>query len=114
MKTSKEAKTDPRLRESGPLTGFQLGDETYPTEPKTAFCNWLYLQGLKHDPDLAGQLLQYDAFTDIVFSPERQINSQAESAALYVGLTPVVCWFRICLLLGNIYRLLTGRLIQNR
>lgn len=39
-----------------------------------------------HNPELPDQLLQYDAFTDIVFSPERQINSQAESAALYMNL----------------------------
>ena len=36
--------------------------------------------------DLAEQILEYDAFTDIVFNPKRSINCQAEAAAIYVSL----------------------------
>jgi len=32
------------------------------------------------------QLLEYSAFTDIEFNPERSINSQAYSVALYISL----------------------------
>jgi hypothetical protein len=44
------------------------------------------LQGLAANPDLAEQLLNYTAFTDIEFNPERSLNCQARTAALYVSL----------------------------
>ena len=38
------------------------------------------------NPELADQLMAFDAFTDIEFNPNRQINCQAAAAALYVSL----------------------------
>ena len=32
------------------------------------------------------ELIDYDAFTDIEFNPQKSINCQAKSAALFVGL----------------------------
>lgn len=84
--TAREAKTDKRLKESGDLVGFQYLGENWPLEPKTAFYDWLYLSALAENPELADGLMQYDAFTDIEFNPERSINCQASSAALYVFL----------------------------
>lgn len=86
-KTSREAKGDPRLRESGRIVGFSCAGEAWPTEPRTGFYDWIYLQALKANVDLASQLSQYDAFTDIEFNPEKSLNCQARSAALYVSLT---------------------------
>lgn len=85
-KSSKEAKQDPRLKSSGDLIKFNCFGNEFPLEPKTGFYNWLYLKGLCHNPELAKELLAYDAFTDIVFNPKKQINSQAEAAALFVSL----------------------------
>lgn len=84
--SSGEAKKDPRLTTSGQLIGFNSGGKDWPLVPKTAFYDWLYLNVLKSQPDLAEQLLDYDAFTDIEFNPNKSINCQAYSAALYVSL----------------------------
>lgn len=84
--SSREAKGDPRLRESGRLLSFELEGTSWPTTPLTAFYDWLYLNALEVNRDLADTLCSYDAFTDIEFNPERSINCQARSAALYVSL----------------------------
>lgn len=84
--TSRDAKGDPRLRDSGRLTGFVLSGEEWPTEPRTAFYDWLYLKALAANQSLAETLLTYGAFTDIEFNPEKSLNCQARSAALYVCL----------------------------
>lgn len=84
--TSREAKGDPRLKESGKLVAFQLFGVDWPLEPKTAFYDWLYVNALHLHRDLAEHVLQYRAFTDIAFNPERSLNCQAYSAALYVSL----------------------------
>lgn len=52
--TPKEAKRDPRLKESGALIGFQFAGQAYPTEPKTAFYDWLYLTALRQNPKTRG------------------------------------------------------------
>jgi len=36
------AKRDPRLKESGALTGFRFEGINFPLEPKTTFYDWLY------------------------------------------------------------------------
>lgn len=84
--TSREAKRDERLRVSGRLTGFEFANVQWPLEPQTAFYDWLYINALKHRADLADQLSEYSAFTDIEFSPQKSINCQAYSVALFVSL----------------------------
>lgn len=84
--TSREAKKDERLRLSGRLTGFRFFGADWGLEPQTAFYDWLYINALKKHPSLTEQLLEYSAFTDIEFNPERSINCQAYSVALYLSL----------------------------
>ncbi len=81
-----EAKKDPRLQESGLLTGFELEGEKFPLEPKTFFYDWLYINALKDNEEVTRQLLQYNSFTDIVFNPAKSINCQARTIAIYVSL----------------------------
>ncbi len=83
---SREAKKDPRIRNSGDLIGFQFNNTKYDTEPKTFFFNWLYINALNLHKDLAEEILDYDAFTDISFNPQKSLNCQAEAAAVYVSL----------------------------
>ena len=85
--SSREAKTDDRLRNSGELRSFRFGGEEYPTEPKTFFYDLLYLQALNQNLNLAEQLEKYEAFSDIVFNPQQSFSCQAHSAALYVSLS---------------------------
>ncbi|WP_041655989.1 hypothetical protein [Azoarcus sp. KH32C] len=85
-KTAREAKQDPRLGSSGNLLAFDLNGEKWPLLPVTAFYDWVYLSALKQSPTLAEELLAFDGFTDIEFNPERSLNCQAASAALFVAL----------------------------
>lgn len=84
--TSREAKKDERLLSSGRLTGFRFFGVEWGLEPQTAFYDWLYINALKKKPGMADQLLDYSAFTDIEFNPERSINCQAYSVALFMSL----------------------------
>jgi len=85
-KEAREAKRDPRLKESGQLKGFLFDGVLWPLEPKTAFYDWLYVGFLKDWRDWAQKLCAYAGFTDIEFNPYRSINCQARSCALFVTL----------------------------
>ncbi len=85
-KSAREAKQDPRLSSSGNLMAFELSGEMWPLLPVTAFYDWLYLTALKQNSALSQVLLEFDGFTDIEFNPERSLNCQAASAALFVSL----------------------------
>lgn len=85
-KTSREAKKDERLKNSGRLVAFQFYQDTWPLEPKTLFYDWLYINALSKNQRIADAILRYDCFTDIEFNHEKSINCQAYSAALYVTL----------------------------
>ncbi len=80
------AKKDARLKNSGRLIAFNIDGKTFPSEPKTYFYNWLYINTLHLHEALAEQITNYDAFTDIAFNPQKSINCQAEAAAIYVSL----------------------------
>ena len=84
--TSREAKKDPRLKSSGMLKNFYFEGKTIPLIPKTAFYDWLYINALMENPELAEELLQYDSFTDVEFNPNKGVNCQAKAAAVYVAL----------------------------
>lgn len=84
--TSRDAKRDPRLRESGQLTEFRFDKQEWPIEPQTAFYDWLYITALLSKPELAKPILAHDAFTDIEFNPQQSINCQAYAVALCVSL----------------------------
>ena len=84
--SSRAAKTDRRLRESGKLVGFKYFAYEFPLEPKTYFYDWLYASALCRDDKLVDQVMMFDAFTDIEHNPERSINCQARTVAKGVGL----------------------------
>lgn len=86
LKPSREAKTDPRLKASGRLLAFECDNERWSLEPQTAFYDWLYVRALQANPQLAARLAEFSAFTDIEFNPEKSINCQAYSAALFSAL----------------------------
>ena len=84
--SSRAAKTDRRLRNSGELVGFKYFAHEFPLEPKTYFYDWLYASALCRDEQLVEQVMMFDAFTDIEHNPERSINCQATTVAKVVGL----------------------------
>lgn len=85
--SSREAKKDERIKNSGDFIGYQFFDEIFPSEPTNAFYDWLYLTALFQNPNLSNQMLDYQAFSDIAFNPKKSLNCQARSAALFVSLT---------------------------
>jgi hypothetical protein len=82
----KTAKRDPRLQESGRLTGFRFNDFSFPLEPKTIFYDWLYITAIYPHREWLERLYKYGGFTDIEFNPNKSINCQARSCALFVSL----------------------------
>ena len=82
----REAKRDPRLRDSGRIVAFEFDGETFPTEPRTAFYDWLYINAIYPHREWLTRLQQYAAFSDIEFNPKRSVNCQARSCALFVAL----------------------------
>jgi len=87
-KRARDAKQDPRVRESGELSAFDYFGEKWPLEPKTAFYNWLYVSALRlQQKDLMKERIRdYEGFTDIEFNPKKSVNCQARACALFVSL----------------------------
>jgi hypothetical protein len=84
--SSREAKTDERLRTSGDFASYEFFGESFPINPVTAFYDWLYLTALFQNQKLANQLLEFKGFSDIAFNPKKSLNCQARAAALFVSL----------------------------
>ena len=80
------AKRDPRLRDSGRLIAFEFRGTQFPLEPKTAFYDWLYIGAIFPHREWLSRLSKFVGFTDIEFNPERSINCQARSVALFFSL----------------------------
>lgn len=83
---SREAKTDPRIKNSGDIVAFNYMGDNFPTSPMTAFYDWLYITALWQNPELSLNLLDFAGFSDIAFNPKKSLNCQARSAALFVAL----------------------------
>lgn len=83
---SRSAKLDPRLQNSGKLTGFQLLGRQYPLSPPSVFYDWLYANALLPHRTWLLRLHQFVGFTDIEFNPQRSLNCQARACALFVAL----------------------------
>ncbi len=86
-KTSREAKKDERLKNSGALVSFWFDGKTFPLIPRTIFYDYIYINALFENPELAAEVMKYDAFTDIEFNPNKGKNCQAKAAATFVALT---------------------------
>jgi hypothetical protein len=84
--TPLEAKRDIRLKESGDMTGFRGKEGIWPLEPKTLFYDWIYINALHRQSELATAVFAFDSFTDIEFNPAKSFNCQARSVALYISL----------------------------
>ena len=86
LASSRDAKGDSRLRESGNLIGFHYLGRDFPLSPTTAFYDWLYLNALYPHRDWLKRVQKCIGFTDIEFNPERSLNCQARSFATFVAL----------------------------
>lgn len=82
----REAKRYVRALDCGRLVGFELEGRRYPLVPKNAFYDWLYIRALAKHVDWINKNVSYDAYTDIEFNPEKQVNCQARAFAEYKSL----------------------------
>ena len=88
LATPRDARGDPRLRNSGLLLGFQWGDRRLPNLPPHRLLRLALPAGARPawTRRCGAQIRERDGFTDIAFNPEKSLNCQARSAALYVAL----------------------------
>lgn len=82
----KEAKRDERLKNSGKLVKFRFECQDFPVIPQSIFYNYIYLNAVLENDELAQNLPEYSGFTDIEFNPQKSMSTQAQSAAIYVAL----------------------------
>lgn len=73
------------------MTKYSSFGHDFPLEPKNLFYTWLYINALNKNPETAEEILEYEAFTDIEFNPNRSFNCQAEACAIYVSLVKRKC-----------------------
>lgn len=80
----KEAKRDERIRNSGRIIGFNYAGNDFPTEPKTAFYDYIYICAVRQSLtfDEIQNIWKYSHFTDIEFNPSKSLNTQARTAAI--------------------------------
>lgn len=80
----REARHDPRLRASGPITGFAYAGYQWPLQPTSAFYDYLYSKAVLQNFSAAQlrALDEYAWFTDIEFNPQKSLSTQARSVAL--------------------------------
>lgn len=80
----KDAKKDPRLKNSGALKSFDYNGEVFPLFPKTVFYDYIYIKSVKQSltTEEINNIKEYNYFTDIEFNPNRSINTQAKSVAI--------------------------------
>lgn len=84
--TPREAKKDPRLRNSGELIRFEIKGKGYPLSPKNAFYDWLYIKSLFSYREWITSKIRYQGYTDIEFNPARSVNCQARAFAELIAL----------------------------
>lgn len=84
--TARQAKKEIRVRQNGTLTGFNFFGKDFPIRPRTFFYDWLYINTLHKDEELSTDMCRFSGFSDIEFNPDKSVNCQAFSAALYVSL----------------------------
>lgn len=90
LRSGREVKRYMKQFSEDQLTGFRFDGRTWGLTPRTAFYDWLYIRALRalaeRDDEIDNVLVECEAFTDIEFNPERSLNCQARSCALYVAL----------------------------
>ena len=82
----RDAKRDERLKFSGKLIKFEMNGKKWELEPETMFYDFLYISALFQHKELYNEVIKYDIFTDIEFNPEKSLNCQARSVAIFVSL----------------------------
>jgi len=81
------AKKEIRHKGRGSIISFRLEGIDYPIEPKNAFYDWLYIKAILPHEDWIKRNLNYMAYSDIEFTPNKSINCQARAVAEFHALS---------------------------
>jgi type I restriction enzyme M protein len=65
------------------LKEFEFNGMKFDLNTKSLCYDYIYILGLTQNEDLAKEIVNYDCFTDIVFSQTKGIGCQARTCALY-------------------------------
>jgi len=85
-KKPKDARRDSRLKFSGKLLHFELDGHQWSLELGTAFYDWIYCRAMFQLEAIVKPIFSYAGFSDIEFNPNKSLNCQARSCALYSAL----------------------------
>lgn len=84
--TPRDAALDKRVKGRAP-EGFNFFGKAYSPNPKHSFFNFLYIIALfQRKDDVYGKLSEFDGYTDMFYSPRKDVNCQARAAAQYVSM----------------------------
>lgn len=82
----RDAALDKRIKGKRPAA-FKFFGKPFPTQPKHAFFDWLYMVALiQRKDDVFQKLNQFDGFSDMFYSPRKDPNCQGRAAAKFVAL----------------------------
>jgi hypothetical protein len=82
-----DAKRAIRELGQGEIYEFRFMGEVYPTEPKNAFYDWLYIKAITPHEEWIKQNMHFNAYSDIEFTPAKSINCQARAVAEFHALS---------------------------
>jgi hypothetical protein len=81
------AKKEIRRLGRGNIVGFRFEGADFPTEPKNAFYDWLYIRAILPHEGWIKRNLNYSGYSDIEFTPDKSINCQARAVAEFHALS---------------------------
>lgn len=70
----------------GEVIAFRVFDRDFPTFPKNAFYDWLYIRAIQPHHAWVEKNIDFYGYTDIEFNPGRSVNCQARAVAEYMSL----------------------------
>lgn len=70
----------------GNIVAFRFNGQDYPTEPKNAFYDWLYIRAMAPHEEWLRKNLHFKGYSDIEFNPDKSINCQARAVAEFHSL----------------------------
>ncbi len=79
-----DASLDLRLKTMSRLLDYRFGRTVWPVESGRYFYEWLFLKAIHENKELASQLIQYRAFSNVTMNTRFFPFNEARSAALYV------------------------------
>lgn len=82
-----DAKKEIRNVGEGEIIAFRFEGVDYPTEPKNAFYDWLYLRAIAPHEGWIKDNLNYKGYSDIEFTPGKSINCQGRAFAEFHALS---------------------------